>query len=104
MRIQGELLKLGISVSRPVGAGNSDSAVLRLGRLRVGRVIGGVSGGEGSFSGHGSVVRVLVAAPAARAGRAPASFGAGERDRDPAAAAPVAGAAASSRSSAADAG
>ena len=36
-----------------------------LARPRVGRVIGRVSGGEGSSSGHGAVVPVLVAAPAA---------------------------------------
>jgi hypothetical protein len=57
--------------------------------------------GGGSVSEHRPLVRVLVAAPAARAGRAPASLGAGERDRDPVAAPPASRPGAAGRSPAA---
>src|SRR6266545_4795979 len=78
---------------RPIACGcrKLDFMLSRRGRLTRG-LIGRVSSGEGSFSRHAAVVRVLVAAPAARADGASAALGAGEGDRDPAAAASAAGA------------
>src|SRR6266511_2040708 len=71
---------------------------------RRGRLMGRVSGGGGSLSGHGPVVPVLVAAATARACRAAASLGAGEGDRDPASAASAAHAPAPGCPTRADAG
>src|SRR6266508_1956648 len=58
---------------------------------------GRVGAGDGSSSGCGSLVSLLVAAAAARARRAPASLRAGEGDRDPAAAPPASRSGASCR-------
>jgi transposase len=78
----------------------------RLLRDRLGRssVMDRVVSRGGSFSGHGSLVCLLVAAPAARAGHGLVSVGAGERDRDPASAPPASGAGASGRPTRANAG